>query len=38
MNSWDFLILQIGQTHSNNLLAVAHELFECVLPLYGVGA
>ena len=25
-------------THSNNLLPTAGELFECVWPLYGVGA
>ena len=27
-----------GQTHSNNLFAVANELFECVLLFCGVGA
>ena len=38
-----FLILivptpQNGQTHSNNSLAFANELFECVWPFCGVGA
>ena len=27
-----------GQTHSNNLLATADELFECIWPFCGVGA
>ena len=27
-----------GQTHSNNLSAVAKELIECVWPFCGVGA
>ena len=27
---------QNGQTHSNNLPAVADELFECVWPFCGV--
>ena len=26
-----------GQIHSNNLLAAANELFECVQPFCGVG-
>ena len=30
--------LQNGQTHSNNLLAVSHELFECVWSFFGIGA
>ena len=29
---------QNGQTHSNSLLTVANELFECVRPFCGVGA
>ena len=29
---------QNGQTHSNNLSAIADELFECVWPFCGVGA
>ena len=29
---------EIGQTHSNNLSAVADELFECVWTFCGVGA
>ena len=29
---------QNGQTQSNNLSAVADELFECVWSFYGVGA
>ena len=29
---------QNDQTHSNNLLATADELFKCVWPLCGVGA
>ena len=29
--------LKIGQTHWNNLLAVADELFECVWPFCGIG-
>ena len=29
---------QNGQIHSNNLLAVADELFECVWPFWEVGA
>ena len=29
---------QNGQTHWNNSLAVADELFECVWPFGGVGA
>ena len=38
-----FLILivptpQNGHTHSNNSLAFANELFECVWPFCGVGA
>ena len=28
---------QIGQTHSNNLSAVANELFECAWTFSGVG-
>ena len=28
---------QNGQTHSNNMLAKADKLFECVLPFYEVG-
>ena len=28
---------QKSQTHSNNLSAVADELFECVWPFLGVG-
>ena len=31
-------IPQNDPTHSNNLLATADELFECVWPLCGVGA
>ena len=31
-------ISQNGQTHSNNSLAVADELFECVWPFCGIGA
>ena len=29
---------QNGQIHSNNLLAVADELFECVWPFWEIGA
>ena len=29
---------QSGQTHSNNSLAVANDLFDCVRPFCGVGA
>ena len=29
---------QNGQTHSNNLLATADELFECVWPFCKAGA
>ena len=43
MRSRKILTLQVptlhnGQTHSNNLLAIADELLECVWPFCGIGA
>ena len=36
--NFSMLTPQNGLTHSNNSLATADELFECVRPFCGVGA